>query len=263
MIRPVRIALSLAALAAAAIVAFAPAASAQSGKIGIAAQVQNQVSVVTGNARTLRLGNDVFTGERIRTGQASNAQLTFLDQTNLTIGSQSEVTLDKFVYDPNRGAGNVALTATAGALRFISGAQNPNTYKVETPVATITIRGTLAYSFIFGGMQYIVNGHGQVTAIIKATNTPVVIPPGYALVLAIPGTPGDTGHLVKWELGLLDLDRLAQLLPQFEDRPDGSIDLADQHNAAGAPACEMYSSYSNFSSFSAGGGYCGYGGGGW
>src|SRR5262245_34853798 len=126
-----RMTLSLAALVAAALLALAPPASAQSGKIGIAAQVQNQVSVVSGNARTLRLGSDVFTGERVRTGQASNAQLTFLDQTNLTIGSQSEVTLDRFVYDPNRGAGNVVLSTTAGALRFISGAQNANTYKVN------------------------------------------------------------------------------------------------------------------------------------
>jgi hypothetical protein len=234
--------LSLAALAAAAILAFAPAASAQQGKIGIAAQIQNQVSVVSGNTRTLRLGNDVFTGERIRTGQSSNAQLTFLDQTNLTIGSQSEVTLDKFVFDPNRGAGNVALSTTAGALRFISGAQNPNTYKVTTPVATITIRGTLAYSFIYGGMNYIVNGHGTVAVQPLMPGSPLInIPTGYALVLAIPTDPAHPqGFLVKWELGLLDLDRLAQLLPQFVDLPDGLTDLVDQHNATGLQPFQDY-----------------------
>src|SRR5262249_39992309 len=130
-------------------------------------------------------GGDVFSGDHIHTGSSSNAQLTFLDQTNLTIGSQSDVVLDKFVYDPNRGAGDVAMTATQGALRFISGSQNPNTYKVDTPAATIVIRGTLTYSFIFGGMEYVVNGFGHVSAIptapgsqpIDDANAPPFSPP--------------------------------------------------------------------------------------
>jgi hypothetical protein len=220
----------------------APTAGYAASKIGVAALVKNQVSAVLGaDTRTLNLGNDVFTGDRIRTGQSSNAQLTFLDQTNLTVGSQSDVVLDRFVFDPNRGAGDVALSTTQGALRFISGSQNPNTYKVNTPVATIAIRGTLAYNFIFGGYQYTVNGFGHVTAILKSTNQAIDIPPGYALVLAIPNDPAHPqGMLIKWELGLLDLDRLAQLLPQFEDHPDSLHDLVDQHDAAGLPPFQEY-----------------------
>jgi hypothetical protein len=227
-------ALTVAAGMAAAVLAPGVASAA---KIGIAAQVKNQVNAIQGaDTRVLNLGNDVFAGDRIRTGQSSNAQLTFLDQTNLTVGSQSDVVLDRFVFDPNRGAGDVALTTTQGALRFISGSQNPNTYKVNTPAATIAIRGTLAYNFIFGGMQYVVNGFGHVTAVLKPNNQSVDIPPGYALGLTIPADPAHPqGILIKWELGLLDLDRLAQLLPQFEDHPDGSHDLLDQHDAVNLP----------------------------
>jgi hypothetical protein len=239
--RPNRIGLVLAAAAAAALVAFAPAASAQS-RIGIAAQIKNQVSIVSGNARTLNLGSDVFAGERIRTGQSSTAQLTFLDQTNLTIGSQSEVVLDRFVFDPARGAGNVALSTTQGALRFISGAQNPNTYKIDTPVATIAIRGTLAYAFMIDSMAYLVNGYGHVEATLKLPGNPVVtIPPGYALVLTVPIDPANPqGHLVKWELGLLDLDVLQQLLRIWEDQPDGGTTLAEQLNAGNLPPFMPY-----------------------
>jgi hypothetical protein len=227
---------SLAAGLAAAAIALAPAAGYAASKIGIAAQIQNQVNALLGSDnRTLRLGNDVFAGDRIRTGQSSNAQLTFVDQTNLTIGSQSDVVLDRFVFDPNRGVGDVTMTTTQGALRFISGSQNPATYKVNTPVATIAIRGTLAYSFIFGGMEYIVNGYGHVTAVLLNKQS-IDIPPGYALVLPIPADPAHPqGTMIKWQLGLLDLDRLAQLLPQFEDQPDGLGDLTDQHNDADLP----------------------------
>src|SRR3954468_12004221 len=167
---PVNFALSLAGavaavLLAAALVALAPATSFADPNTGVAAQVQTQVNASLGaDTRSLRLGNEVFSGDRIRTGQSSNAQLMFLDQTNLTIGAQSDVVLDRFVFDPNRGAGNVALSATQGALRFISGSQNQSTYKIDTPAATIAIRGTLAYTFVLPGMVYAVNGFGHVTA---------------------------------------------------------------------------------------------------
>src|SRR3954467_10451701 len=114
-VNPVHFVLSLAGAVAAvllalALVALAPATSFAASKIGVAAQVQNQVNAILGaDTRTIRLGNDVFSGDRIRTGQSSNAQLMFLDQTNLTIGAQSDVVLDRFVFDPNRGAGSVAL----------------------------------------------------------------------------------------------------------------------------------------------------------
>src|ERR1051326_8803967 len=74
-------------------------ATAQQGKIGVAAAVQNQVF---GNSQPLSTGSSVFANERIRTGDASTAQLQFVDETNLAVGPKSEVVLDRFVYDPNR-----------------------------------------------------------------------------------------------------------------------------------------------------------------
>lgn len=238
-----RFTLTLTAAAAALFLGLTPGLA--QSRIGSAGMVQNQVNAIQGGGtRALRLGGDVFSGDRIRTGQSSNAQLMFLDQTNLTIGSQSDVVLDRFVFDPNRGVGNVALSTTQGALRFISGAQNPNNYRIDTPTATIAIRGTLAYNFIFGRWQYIVNGHGQVSAALKPRGIPVIdIPPGYVLALAIPLDPASPQYrLMKWELGLLDLDRLAQLLPQFENLPDALNDLGDQHDGANLPPFIPYSS---------------------
>jgi hypothetical protein len=236
--QPVNFVLSLAGALAAvllalAVIALAPATSFAASKIGIAAQVQNQVNAILGaDTRALRLGNDVFAGDRIRTGQSSNAQLMFVDQTNLTIGSQSDVVLDRFVFDPARGAGDVALSTTQGALRFISGSQNPNTYRVDTPLATIAIRGTLAFSYM-GPVGYVANGFGQVDVTIKPAGPTIHIPPGYALVI-IPGMPPKT-YMIKWNLGLLDLNQWAQVLPKFLDLPDGGNDLNDAHDDANLP----------------------------
>ena len=115
-------------------------ASFAQNKVGVAAAVKNQV---TGNARPLVAGSDVRVNEVVRTGADSMAQLLFLDETSLSIGPQSEVTLDRFVYDPNRRTGNVVFNTGRGVFRFVSGSQQPASYQIKTPVATIGVRGTV------------------------------------------------------------------------------------------------------------------------
>jgi hypothetical protein len=120
------------------------AAAQNAPKIGVASAVKNRVDGQIGGAtRPLVPGGDIFAREVVRTGEQSTAQLLFLDETSLSIGPQSEVTLDRFVYDPNRGAGNVVINATRGAFRFVSGSQQPTSYQIRTPVATIGVRGTI------------------------------------------------------------------------------------------------------------------------
>ena len=80
-----------------------------------------------------------------------HGQLLFVDQTTLTIAPNSEVVLDKFVFDPDRGTGEIAISLTKGALRFIGGKISKNTDAViNTPSATIGIRGGLAVIEIIG-----------------------------------------------------------------------------------------------------------------
>jgi hypothetical protein len=132
--------------AIAVLVAAAPvllAAPSEAAKIGVASAVKNRVESVGARTRPLSPGSDVFQNERLRTGEGSSAQLLFLDETSLSIGPLSEVTLDRFVFDPRRGAGSVVINTTRGAFRFVSGSQQPSSYQIRTPVATIGLRGTI------------------------------------------------------------------------------------------------------------------------
>ena len=54
-------------------------------------------------ARVLFVGSDVYRNELIRTGPEGNSLLLFQDKSSLTIGPDSEVVLDKFVYNPDTG----------------------------------------------------------------------------------------------------------------------------------------------------------------
>ena len=118
-------------------------------KIGVTAAVKNDVQGLRGPvARPLAAGSDVFTNERIRTGELSLAQILFLDKTTLTVGPRAELTLDRFVYNPTTGAGQVVLNAVQGAFRFVTGSQNPRNYTIKTPVGTLGVRGTIVEGIV-------------------------------------------------------------------------------------------------------------------
>lgn len=110
-------------------------------KVGVAAAVKNQVQ--GGNARSIAVGGSVFANERIRTGDAATAQFMFLDKTVMSMGPKAELVLDKYVYNPERGSGQVVVNAVQGTMRFVTGSQNPTNYQIKTPVATLGIRGTV------------------------------------------------------------------------------------------------------------------------
>ena len=92
-------------------------------------------------AGTLSAGSGVHANETVKTGSSGQAGLRFLDASNLNVGPSSQVRLDKFVYDPNKGTGSVVIEGARGAFRFSSGGQNKGDIKIKTPSGTLGIRG--------------------------------------------------------------------------------------------------------------------------
>src|SRR5215475_6297408 len=89
-------------LLAAAVFPLGNGASAQDA-IGKATSVRPQAEGIrSGSTRELSGGADVYSAETVRTGHAGQADLKFRDNSNLSVGPQSNVRLDKFVYDPNK-----------------------------------------------------------------------------------------------------------------------------------------------------------------
>jgi len=86
-------------------------------------------------------GSNVYSKETIRTGQSGQADLQFKDNSNLKVGSNSSVHLDKFVYDPNKSTGAAAIQATRGTFRFVTGSQGNGSVQIKTPYGTLGVRG--------------------------------------------------------------------------------------------------------------------------
>jgi hypothetical protein len=117
--------------------------------IGIAAAVRGAVNALApGQAagRVIGSGKPVYLNDRITTGPDSRLQILLLDETTFTLGPNSDMVLDEFVYDPKTSAGKVSARISSGAFRFITGKvaqKNPANMKVTLPVGTIGIRGTM------------------------------------------------------------------------------------------------------------------------
>jgi hypothetical protein len=116
------------------------ASNAQSTSIGQARDVKPQADGSVGG--TLRPGSSVYQSETIRTGSAGQTNLQFVDESTLNVGPTAVIKLDKFVYDPNKkDSGTIAIEATRGAFRFVTGSQNKGEIKIKTPYGTLGVRG--------------------------------------------------------------------------------------------------------------------------
>lgn len=96
-------------------------------------------TVVNGTGHPLVQGSNVYVGEVITTEAKSFVVIQFYDGAKVTVRPSSEITIDS--YTPEKAQ----LDLVSGGLRVITGAfakDNPDNYKVKTPVALMGVRGT-------------------------------------------------------------------------------------------------------------------------
>ncbi len=105
--------------------------------------VKTVMGTLEGDLRHLELKDDIYHNELIETGEQSATELIFLDETKLTVGANSRLTLDRFVYHSDPSRASFVLTATAGVFRFASGKLPKKAYVIHTPTTTIGMRGTI------------------------------------------------------------------------------------------------------------------------
>lgn len=91
----------------------------------------------------LHLNDAVIRNATLSTKPDSALEVTFLDGSKLSMGANSTMVVDDYVYSGPGGAGKQTLRATRGIFRFVSGTIPKDQVKVDTPTVTIGIRGTI------------------------------------------------------------------------------------------------------------------------
>ena len=73
------------------------------------------------NNEKLATGSKIYFGDTIIVKAQSNAQILLLDETALTVGEKSELTIDEFIYDPQSKVGKIVSNIKIGTVRIITG----------------------------------------------------------------------------------------------------------------------------------------------
>jgi len=115
-------------------------------KIGHIQSVKGLASIVR-NGAVLEgtAGAALYRGDLIRTGKPGAAGIVLTDDSSISLGSGSELALNNYAFEPKEGRFALALRMVKGTFSYITGQITrlaPDTAQVQTPDATIAVRGT-------------------------------------------------------------------------------------------------------------------------
>jgi len=174
------------------------AAPAFAQQVGTATAVnpQSESTPPGGTTGPLVVGAHIVHKEQIHTTPSGTVQLLFTDKSSMSIGPNSSIVIDEYVYDPNAQSGHMAVSLTTGALRFVGGQlSHVGDAAITTSAATIGIRGGTA-SVIQGPNGVKVINHFGIIKITNGTGTFLL-------------TRSEFGALIKsWNSAIEDLGRI-------------------------------------------------------
>jgi hypothetical protein len=131
--------------------AIAPATATQ---VGVAAAVNpDAFSSLSGKPQSqLNIGKSIFFNERIKTTDSGLVQVLLVDGSTFTVGPDSDLVIDKFVYDANSGTGQIAASFSKGVMRFVGGkiSKSDNAVKIDTPAGAMAVRGCIVLAQVKG-----------------------------------------------------------------------------------------------------------------
>jgi len=179
----------------------------QGEKRSAMAQVESrgEFYVVTTDGRTLK-GKDaeqipLEEGTKVITGSSGHVRMKLPDDTTFTIGPDSDIVIDSFVYDPDNTPKKVIASMSKGVFRWVTGKTKPHKdlaeMKVKLPVMAVGIRGTdFEVTVNPDGNGFVILYFGQLEITEKKTGFKFILDAGYKVTF---GTDGFISRPIKFE----------------------------------------------------------------
>ena len=108
--------------------------------------VAGQAEVVRNGARTVaRVGDPLYEKDTIETGPDGSIGITFIDNTVMSSGPDSQIVLEDYKFNSSNFKGSMLADMNRGTVSMISGdiaRSSPGAMKVKTPTAILGVRGT-------------------------------------------------------------------------------------------------------------------------
>ena len=122
--------------------------SANAEPIGFVKTLQGGNAVIRAlddSERPAAIGSELNVGDTIRTDRRASLGLTLKDDTIMSVGPDTELTLEEYLFEPARGDLKLGSRLGRGTLQYVSGSiarLQPDAVSVKTPTGTIGVRGT-------------------------------------------------------------------------------------------------------------------------
>ncbi|MFZ2267038.1 MAG: FecR domain-containing protein [Azonexus sp.] len=124
---------------------------------GMVKNSSGQVSIERAGQRlAAAVGTPIHVTDKLRTGADGAVGVTLRDNTLLSAGPNSLISIDKFVFDTTSQAGNISVGIRKGTLSVASGKiakQTPESVDFRTPTSVLGVRGTEFVIEVEGGHE--------------------------------------------------------------------------------------------------------------
>ncbi|OGV73561.1 MAG: hypothetical protein A3K19_27825 [Lentisphaerae bacterium RIFOXYB12_FULL_65_16] len=141
--------------------------------------------------RQLAMKGQVFLRDTIKTGDRGRVQVSFEDETIISLGRSSEMTIAEYKFDPSKEQGAMVTHVKEGVFRVMGGAITklaPQEFKTTTGTATIGIRGSFYAGRLTVNRLEVVFIGGRGISVWNQAGTVDITTPGYGTVVADPNS---------------------------------------------------------------------------
>jgi len=134
-----------------------------------------------------RAGDPVAFKELLETMTRSGLLVRFTDGSKLTLGADSKVLVDDFVYDPKDPTSKALISLPLGKLRYVTGSMPKGQTTIDTPNATMVLRGTNVQVYSTGNDTLLHVEEGSVTVYSKQTGQQSLVKQGQSVLIGPDG----------------------------------------------------------------------------
>lgn len=131
--------------------------------VGQIDEMDGQATIIRtdGSKEPAAIGAPVYEGDVIETGAHGSVNIVFADETSFAVSENARLAIDEYVYDPTSESGETHFSVLRGMFVFTSGLvgrEDPDDVKIETPMGSIGIRGTIIAGNVDSGEITVVEG---------------------------------------------------------------------------------------------------------
>lgn len=133
---------------------------ADSAPVGTVKTVSGDAFIVTGSSQArATLGLPVYMGSQLKTGAKSSLGVVFNDASVMSFGSNTDLTIDDYLYQPESAKPQLAVRLAKGSMNYLSGAiakLHPQAVVFKGPSGTLGVRGTHLLMLADGGRSFVI-----------------------------------------------------------------------------------------------------------